>query len=302
MPDDVFVLAFDHRQSLLSSFFGVEAEPTPTEAADARLLKRITWGGLRTAISGGLPVERAGALVDPTYGRDVIEEARDLGVRFAIPVEESGRDEFAFEVRDWRERLDALDPAWAKVLVRYHPGRDAAMNARQRDALREVSARCSETGRGFMVELLIPPTPDDLAAVAGDRSRYDREIRPAHVVDAMRELQAAGVEPAVWKLEGLERTEDCAAVAEVARLGGRTDVGCVVLGRGADLEAVERWLRVAATAEGFVGFAVGRTIWWDPMRSFFGTGASEEAADAASSEIARRYRGLVDVFTTARGR
>ena len=300
MSGDLFLLAFDHRRSLMRSFFDVEGEPTPERVAQAGLLKRVIWQGLERAVSDGLRGDDAGVLVDPTYGFDVIRAGRAAGVRVAVPLEESGRERFAFEAEGWRERLDELDPTWAKVLVRYHPRAEPASNERQRDALRDVSEHCRRTGRGFMFELLVPPTPDDLASVAGDRARYDREVRPGLVVDAIRELRTAGVEPGVWKLEGLNRSEDCEAVAAAARGGGRDDVSCVVLGRGAGLDAVGRWLRVAAPIDGFDGFAVGRSIWWDPMRAFFDAGASEEAADAASSEIAGRYLGLVDVFTAAR--
>jgi myo-inositol catabolism protein IolC len=295
MSEQLFLLAFDHRRSLLETFFGVEGEPAPADEANARLLKLLVWKGLTRAIGHGIARDRAGALVDATYGSEVIEAARSDGVRVATPVEESGRSEFAFETPRWREQLDELDPTWAKVLVRYNPEGDAEVNARQRKELAEVSDHCRESGRGFLFELLVPPEPHQLdgSTAAG----YDVEIRPRLMVRAIVELQEAGIEPDIWKIEGLDRSEDCEAVSASARAEGRERVGCVVLGRGADTEAVDRWLRAAAGVPGFVGFAIGRTIWWEPLRGFFDAGATDEASEAAVSEIARRSLHFVDVFT-----
>ena len=296
MPDEVYLLAFDHRRSLLTSFFGVESEPSPDDVRRAELLKLVVWHGLARALADGVPAAWTGVLVDATYGRRVIDEARRAAVRIAIPIEESGREWFGFEVPDWRERLDLFDPTWAKVLVRSNPDGDAEANEAQRRALLEVSQHCRATGRGFMFELLVPAEPQQLDAVGGDVDRYDRELRPGLMVRAIGAFQAAGIEPDVWKLEGLETREDHEAIAAAARSDGRDRVVYVVLGRGADLATVERWLRAGIGVEGFVGFAVGRSIWWEPSRDFFDAGATDEAADRAATEIAHRYRRLVEVF------
>ena len=296
VSDELYLLAFDHRRSLLTSFFGVRGEPSPEDVERARLLKLVVWHGLARALADGVPAARTGVLVDTTYGRRVIDEARRAEVRIAIPIEESGREWFGFEVPDWRERLDRFDPTWAKVLVRSNPDGDVEANEGQRRALREVSEHCQATGRRFMFELLVPAEPRQLDSVGGDSDRYDRELRPALTVRAITAFQATGIEPDVWKLEGLETREDHEAIAAAARGDGRGDVGYVVLGRGADLATVERWLRTGIGVDGFVGFAVGRSIWWEPCRDFFDAGATDEAADRAVTEIAGRYRRLVDVF------
>jgi myo-inositol catabolism protein IolC len=299
VPDRLYMLAFDHRRSLMESFFGIDGDPAPDEEAKARQLKRVVWDGLRRSFEDGLPRAQAGALVDVTYGREVLESAARDGVRVAVPVEASGGRGFAFEVPGWRERLAELDPAWAKVLVRYNPDGDPQLNDRQRRSLAEVSDHCWSTGRGFLFELLVPPEPHQLEAAGGDRARYDHEIRPGLMTRAIVELQGARIEPDIWKLEGLERAEECEAVAAAARAGGRDRVGCVVLGRGADADAVDRWLRAGARVPGFIGFAIGRSIWWEPMRGFFDGDATDEAAEIAASEIARRYLRFVRVFAEA---
>ena len=275
-----FLLAFDHRRSLLTSFFEVEDDPDDRQVASAREIKTVIADGLLAAI-GGSRVDRtdAGGLVDATFGGIAIDRLRTVGVRFAVPVEASGERELRFEHADWRERLDAIHPTWAKVLVRYNPSGDAAMNARQRDRMLDLQTVARALRVGFLLELLVPPEPAQRA------EDYDIATRPGLVVRALDELREAGVQPDLWKIEGLERREDCATVAEHA------GAPCVVLGRGADADAVERWLRSGAGI--FDGFAIGRSIWWDPARAYVDGSADR---DATVTAIAERYGHFVDVF------
>ncbi|MGC2203983.1 MAG: DUF2090 domain-containing protein [Stellaceae bacterium] len=85
------------------------------------------------------------------------------------------------------------------------------------------------------------------------------------MIAAIKELQNAGVEPDVWKIEGLDRREDCAAVATAARRDGRDKVGCNILGRGSNEAGIINWLRAAAPVPGFISFAVGRNSFWDAL-------------------------------------
>jgi myo-inositol catabolism protein IolC len=280
-----FILAFDHRNSLLTAFFGVAGEPTDAEVASACEVKRVIADGLLAAVDRGLVGrEQAGALVDATFGADAIDRLQDAGLRVAVPVEASGRREFAFEHADWRERLDAIHPAWAKVLVRYNPDGDAAMNERQRHRLLDLQTVARAIGVGFLFELLVPPEASQRTPT------YDIDVRPGLVVSALEELRSAGIAPDLWKIEGLDRREDCARVADVA------GAPCVVLGRGADAAAVERWLRAGAGVPGFDGFAIGRSIWWDPVRAYMDGGTDRGAAVTA---IADRYGYFVTVYREA---
>jgi 5-dehydro-2-deoxygluconokinase len=109
----------------------------------------------------------------------------------------------------------------------------------------------------------------------------------------IEELQGAGVEPDIWKIEGIDRREDCEMISAAARAGGRDGVACVVLGRGADDAAVDHWLRMGSGVPGYIGFAIGRSIWWDPLKAFVdGNVAREEAA----KQIAASYRRFIDVY------
>jgi myo-inositol catabolism protein IolC len=279
----------------MTSFLGVEGPPGEADAQRARTAKGLVWRGLERAIEEGLPRASAGALIDATYGIDVIRAARDAGVRFAVPVEDSGREVFSFEVEDWRERLSDLRPDWAKALVRYNPEGDASKNELQRTRLRELSDHCRQVGPALMLEVLVPPTASQREAVVGDRARFDRELRRDLTVRAIEELQGAGIEPALWKLEGFETSEAYAEVAAAAS-GGGPHAGILILGRGEDADAVDRWLRAGAAVDGIVGFAIGRTIWWEPLRAHLDGAPDDEVV----GRIAENYRRFVDVFASAR--
>jgi myo-inositol catabolism protein IolC len=136
-----------------------------------------------------------------------------------------------------------------------------------------------------------------LRRLGNDKKVYDLRLRPALMVQAIHELQDAGVEADVWKVEGIDRKEDCQKVIEAARRGGRDKVGCVVLGRGEDDEQVRLWLRTAAGVPGFIGLAVGRTTFWDALVDYR---ADRLARDGAVARIAASYREWVDLFEKAK--
>jgi myo-inositol catabolism protein IolC len=210
-------------------------------------------------------------------------------------VEKSGQNEFDFQYGDaFGEHIADFDPTFNKVLVRYNPEGDAGMNERQSERLKRLSDWLHANGRMFLFELLVPAEPHQLEAAGGDEGRYDVEIRPALMRRAISELQAAGIEPDIWKIEGIDRREDCEAIAAQTRNGeGRERVVCVVLGRGADDDAVDHWLRTGAGVPGYVGFAIGRSIWWNPLKGYVDGGTSR---DDAARQIGANYLRFIEVY------
>jgi len=292
----IYLLAFDHRGSFQKKLLGIPGEPTPDEVARISEAKAVIFAGFRKALDEGLELENAGILVDEQFGADIAREALALGAQLAMPVEKSGQDEFDFEYgEDFGEHIAAFDPTYSKVLVRYNAEDTSGMNARQRARLARLGDWLHASGRKFLFELLVPAEPHQLEQVGGDQDRYDRELRPDLMIRAIQECQDDGVEPDIWKIEGLDAREDCARLAEAARAGGRDHVTCVVLGRGGDESKVVGWLENGAGVPGFVGFAVGRTIWWDPLEDWL----AGTSADQAAETIAGNYRRLVDAYAAA---
>jgi 5-dehydro-2-deoxygluconokinase len=283
----LYILPFDHRGSFQSGLFGWKGVLTAEQTARVAASKAIIYDGLLAAVAAGVPQPRAGILVDEQFGAPILRDARARGFLTAAPAEKSGQHEFDFEYGDdFARHIEEFLPTFCKVLVRYNPEGDAEMNRRQAARLRHLSEYLHRRGRKFMFELLVPAEKAELEELHGDQRAYDRSRRPRHMVDAIHELQDAGVEPDVWKVEGLDRPEDCAAVVAAARFAGRTGVGCIVLGRGEDEAKVESWLSTAAGVPGFIGFAVGRTTFWDAL---VGWRDGRMTRDAAVAEVARRY-------------
>jgi myo-inositol catabolism protein IolC len=300
----LYILPFDHRGTFLAKMLGSQGPPTAEQVTAIAAMKQVIYDGFRAALARGVPREKAGILVDEQFGADVLRDATARGYTTALTVERSGQDEFDFEYgEDFAAHIEAFRPAFAKVLVRYNPEGDSALNARQTARLKRLSDYLRrdrppqpDGGPLFMFELVVPPLPGQLDRVRGDKRAYDLEVRPGLMVRSIGQLQQAGVEPDVWKIEGLERREDCDLVAAVARQGGRERVGCIVLGRGEDDRKVREWLATAAAVPGYIGFAVGRTTFWDALTDWRAGRCSRDEAVAA---IAGRYREWADIFEAA---
>ena len=294
----LYILPFDHRASFETGMFGWKGALTAEQTAQIAATKRVIYEGFTAAVAAGVPKDRAGILVDEQFGAALLHEAAASGYTTCAPAEKSGQTEFDFEYgKDWAAHIDAVAPTFCKVLVRYNPDGDRELNRRQAARLRQLSDYLRGRPSRYMFELLVPAEDAQLARVGGDKRRYDLELRPSLMVRTIRELQDAGVDPDIWKIEGLDRREDCVALAEAARRGGRDSVGCIVLGRGENEQHVRTWLAIAAAVPGFIGFAVGRTTFWQPLMDWR---ANKTTRDAAVAEIARRYREWVQIFERAR--
>jgi myo-inositol catabolism protein IolC len=287
----LYVLAFDHRGSFERMVGG-----GPERISSA---KHLIWEGFQKAVEQGAPADAAGVLVDAQYGDAVAREAKERGLVFSMPVEKSGQDEFDFEYGDdFGAKIEEYDPSFSKVLVRYNVEADREMNERQTVRLRRLSEWLHEHDRKFLFELLVPATDDQLARVDGDADRYDEELRPGLMMEAIIQLQNGGVEPDIWKIEGLDDRDACREITHIVRREGRDRVSCVVLGRGASDEKVDAWLRAGAGLEGYIGFAIGRSIFADPVKAF---AADPDGYDreAGAEQIARNYLRFIEVYDGA---
>jgi 5-dehydro-2-deoxygluconokinase len=294
----LYLLPFDHRGSFQTKMFGWKGALSSEQTAQIAAAKRVIYDGFRTAVAAGVPKDKAGILVDEQFGGAILRDAAAEGYTLACPAEKSGQDEFDFEYgEDFASHIETFQPTFCKVLVRYNPQSDRALNQRQAARLERLSRYLHDKTRSrFMFELLVPAEKVQLEGLHGDTKAYDLELRPRLMVQAIEQLQDAQVEPDVWKIEGLDRREDCQEIVAAARRGGRTTVGCIILGRGENDTKVREWLTTAAAVPGFIGFAVGRTDFWEPLLAWR---AKKTTREDAVAEIARRYRQFVDIFERA---
>src|SRR3954466_9553120 len=295
----LYILAFDHRGSFQKKMFGIEGDPDDEQTRTIADAKHLIYEGMVKATeTSSVPPETMGVLVDEQFGGDIPSESKQAGLKLAMPVEKSGQNEFDFQYGDdFGAHIEQFDPAFSKVLVRYNPDGDAEMNKRQLERLKRLADWLHEHDRKFLFELLVPAEDAQLEQVGGDSERYDAELRPELMRRAIEDCQNFGIEVDIWKIEGVDERSDCEMLAEQTRRGeGREGVVCVVLGRGASDEKVDQWLRAGAPVEGYVGFAIGRSIWWDALKGFLDESISRE--DAAQ-QIADNYLRFVRVYQEA---
>jgi 5-dehydro-2-deoxygluconokinase len=294
----LYILAFDHRGSFQKKMFGIAGDPTPEETATISDAKHLIFEGMRIASERGVDARSVGVLVDEQFGGSIPRDAKEEGLKLAMPVEKSGQEEFDFQYdSEFGAHIERFDPDFSKVLVRLNPEGDAGMNQRQLGRLKELADWLHAHDRKFLFELLVPAEPGQLEKVGGDSDRFDAELRPALMRQAIEEIQDFGIEVDIWKIEGVDAREDAEMlVAQTRRGEGREKVVSVLLGRGASDDKVDHWLRQAAPVEGFVGFAIGRSIWWDALKGFL-DGSIER--DAAAEQIADNYLRFIKVYDDA---
>ena len=295
----LYILAFDHRGSFQKKMFGIEGEPSQEQAETIADAKRLIFEGMLKAVDQGAEAGATGVLVDEQFGAPtgVPGEAKERGLILAMPVEKSGQNEFDFEYGDdFPAHIERFDPDFSKVLVRYNPDGDRDMNARQSERLKRLADWLHENDRKFLFELLVPAEDSQLERMGGDVDRFDSELRPELMRRAITELQDAGIEADIWKIEGIDTREDCERIAATCRRDGRDGVTCVVLGRGADDAKVDHWLRQGAPVDGYSGFAIGRSIWWDALKGFLDGSLDREAA---VGQVAENYLRFVRVYDEA---
>src|SRR5215813_5592789 len=297
--EPLYILPFDHRGSFQTKMFGWSGTLSAAQTAEIAAAKEVIYDGFKAALQAGVPQQKAGILVDEQFGSSILHDATAHGYTTACPAEKSGQDEFDFQYgEDFAKHIEAFQPTFSKVLVRYNPEGNSALNQRQAARLKRLSEYLHSNGRSkFMFELLVPGEKSQLDQFKGDKKAYDLELRPRLMVETIKQLQDAQVEPDVWKIEGLDRPEDCEKVVAAARRGGRDRVGCIILGRGENDQKVREWLTTAAAVAGFIGFAVGRTSFWGPLVDWRARKITREAAVA---EITRRYVEFVNIFEKAR--
>lgn len=292
----LYILPFDHRSTFLKGMFGVSGrEATVEETEKVKDAKKTIYEAFQKAIELGVDQSGVAILVDEQYGSEILINAKAKGYTTILTTEKSGQELFDFEYgSDFGQHIKQLNPTFAKALVRYNPEGDRQENKVQLDRLKKLSDFCLNNNYKFLIEPLIPPTEEELAREHGDKRLYDREIRPELAVQMIKEFQDAGVEVDIWKIEGLSDPLEYQHVVHQARSNGRDNVGVVILGRGESKEIVIEWMKAGRNVSGVVGFAVGRTIFWQPLMDLKDKKIDRETA---IDQIAKNYIYFYQLFT-----
>lgn len=288
----LYILPFDHRSSFVKDLFHLSEESlTLEQAEEVKTAKKIIYEGFLKAIATSVPKEGAAILADEQFGSEILQDAHAKGFITMLTTEKSGQKEFMFQYDDFASHIEMFHPTFTKALLRYNPTGDTDLNKRQLETLKQLSDYCHSHNYKFLVEPLIPATEEQLADMGKDI--FDTNLRPQLTLQMMEDFHDAGVEPDVWKIEGLHSREEYMRAVEVAHRDGRQS-GIVILGRAASIEVVDGWIRAGSGIPGVLGFAVGRTVFWEPLVKYYDHSYSREETVA---KIAENYIHFYQVFT-----
>lgn len=294
----LYILAFDHRSTFAVELFNLKSVKDLNEE-QVRLIKEfkmLIYKGFKDAVEKLIPTDYAAILCDEEFGEEVLFDAKENGYITILTIEKSGQEEFDFEYKDFEKHIEKFKPDFAKVLIKYNPKDDEDLKKRQQEKLKTLSDYCRKNNLKFLLEVLVLPKKEQLEIVQGSREEYDTKLRPELTAEVIRTLQAKGVEPDIWKLEGMESAGDYSGVIKEVKSGGRENVGVVILGRGAGEEKVEDWLSVGSKVEGVIGFAVGRTIFWDSIEKFY---KGQIGKAEVIQTVSERFMDLYNIFISS---
>ena len=286
----LFILPFDHRESFVSKLLGGNGD-----GLRVKELKQIIYDGFSRAVEKKMiPHSNAAILVDEEFGDAILRQAKKNGHLICLSTEKSGQTEFSFEYGDeFAQHIKKYDPDFVKALVRYNPAGDHELNIRQQARLKILSEWCHRSGYKFLLEVLISATAEEVDE-GMDVKIFDEDTRPKLALQMVRELHDSGVDPDVWKVEGFVSQNSYKELVNRIQSEGRENVGLIILGRGGNGVDVERWLRSGHGVQGVIGFAVGRTIFWQALKDYL---SAKINRDQAVEVICKNYTHFYKVFT-----
>jgi len=288
----LYMAAFDHRGSLRRALRRIGADLGPARRSE---LKLTIWRGLKTALPR--VVERASVAILIDRGNEpVARDAEAAGVPVALALEESGSDTLRGDTAPFllRGELRSLRRGFGKALMRWHPHDPAGRKRQQLAVLRELSDITSDSGAELLLELLIHPRPPQ-GTGASSAHQWEDSVLPGLQQAAVAEVLDSGISPALWKLEGHSNAR---AAARMDTLVGsaRPDASILILGGGTDIGGLQQAFSCRAGNERFRGFAVGRSIWQEPILALC---SREITQTEAQDKIGDNFLAVVDAFESA---
>lgn len=293
----LYILPFDHRSIFAQKMFNLQSisELNEDQRHSIKEFKMLVYKGFKEAVNNGVQRDYAAILCDEEFGSEVLIDAKHNGFVTILTIEKSGSEEFEFQYgEDFGDHINKYKPEFTKVLIKYNPADSEELKQRQKNKLKILSDYSHENKYKFLSEVLVLPTKEQLDEVNGNREEYDMKIRPGLTVEVIKDLHSSGIEPDVWKLEGFDSEESYKEIVETAQTDGREKVGLVILGRGADEEKVDEWLKIGSKVKGVTGFAVGRTVFWDSLEKFY---KGEIGKAEAIKTIGANYQNFCNIFT-----
>ncbi len=295
----LYILPFDHR-SVLARTFGYESTSllSVKEKELIKEFKMFAYQGFKEVAHQKIPLKNASILCDEEFGSEVLREAKKDGFVTILTIEKSGTKSFEFEYgENFAFHIEKFSPDFTKVLIKYNPQDPSELKQKQKEQMKIISDYSHDHGYKFLLEVLVPATPEQLTKVEESQDEYDRKLRADLTSEVIKDIQDFGIEADVWKLEGFSEKENYEKVVSAIHAGGRNQVGLVVLGRGATEQVVDQWLEVGSQVPGVIGFAVGRTVFWDAWEKLHrGEIKKEDVVKEVADNFIKFYRAFTNSF------
>jgi 5-dehydro-2-deoxygluconokinase len=279
--DRVYMLAADHRWQW-EEF--CDARSLPRERI--RDVKRLARNGFVLARERSAAARDFGALlIDEQYSSAVIADGLKAGLEVGTPAEKAGAVPLAWATEPFSA---ALTGAFVKVLARYRPDDEAEALAEQWRKLEALQAWCRSAGKPLVLEVLVARKHEAEEA-------FEASDRPAMLAGFIGEAYRRGLAPNFWKIEGTLAPQG-ARVIDTA-IAAQPSCRQIILGKAADLATIDRWFAACAASATASGFAIGRSVFWEPSAAFL---SGTKSADQAAAAICDNYLALVHAWDVSR--
>jgi len=267
------VLAFDHRGQ-----FEKTCKLQGIASSQISEFKNLVFEGFKRVNAENCG-ESLALLVDPQFGGDILQESAYGDYHVGTPIERSG----SFPVewlteKNLYEYLVQCPSTWfVKVLWNFHPHLETEKKREQLALLQKLQSVCDALERRLMLEMILP-----------EGLSKNGEM----LALAIEEVYAHQLFPYWWKISP---TDTQAEWEQVTSTLDRYDpeAGVIVLGNNAPLAQFEKWFRIVRSTPHACGFAIGRSIFWEPWLEF-ASGSME--AQAVPARIAERYQQMIDLW------
>lgn len=280
-PRRVYMLAADHRWQW-EEF--CDARSIPRDRI--RDVKRLAYDAFLLAREQSPAARDSGALlIDEQYSSAVIADAMRAGLAVGTPAEKAGAIPLAWATEPFTA---ALTGSFVKVLARHRDDADPAVQEEQWRKLEALQTWCRAAHKPFVLEVLVARAqePEDVFEASG---------RPAMLAGFIAEAYRRGLTPEFWKIEGTLAPEGARTID--AAIAANPACRQIILGKAAELSTIDRWFAACAGSATASGFAIGRSVFWEPSAAFL-TGKID--GGEAIAAIADTYLKLVDAWERSR--
>ncbi len=269
----LFILPFDHR-SFFVNLLGFNKKVDKNGKQTISNIKKVIYDGFLYAYKNSKFKQFMGVLIDECYGENIIRDAKKKKIILSVSTEKSGQDVFDFEYgKDFKKHILKFKPSFVKILIRYDYKKS---NKIQLEKMKILYDFCKKNKFDLLLELLTPNTKN--------KSFFTER--------AVSEILSYKIFPEIWKIEGYEKKSDWSKIIKSIKIYSNNPK-IIMLGRGESKEMLKKWIKSAKGFKEIIGFAVGRTIFLEPIKDFY---KNKITRDVAIKRIGKNYLDIINLW------